>query len=82
MEPENPWLVEENRLPWDQDVSVVRFRECTCFGLRSIISPYTVGDSDEVSSAACFGPLHPIPGPRESTPPPKKKHRPSAFYPQ
>ena len=22
MEPENPWLVEENHLPWDQDVRV------------------------------------------------------------
>ena len=29
MEPDNPWLLEENRLPWDQDVRVyVSFREC------------------------------------------------------
>ena len=29
MEPDNPWLVEENSLPWDQDVRVyVSFREC------------------------------------------------------
>ena len=29
MDPENPWLVEENSLPWDQDVRVyVSFREC------------------------------------------------------
>ena len=33
MEPDNPWLVEENRLPWDHHCQgfCELTRECTCF---------------------------------------------------